>query len=713
MDNKYTQSPRLAVINSVLSQKHLQKALTDAYDAPIGSTKRIYAKAILNSMKKLAPKQDGQGGAGIQAPTTLLPPAQPVAPTVKNVIPAPLPPAPISKGMTLDSSGRVVPIPTGPLVKKPEAPPASSMPQIRIQQGQDITKLTPNTSPTQKPKITLPQYSDPTSDQSAGLFSDASSRTSVTDLLPQAYKAPTAPVKGPFDIKKAPVLGEKTPEPAPVAGPQKQTSSLGNGILDSSGMSDKDILNKFHPPKTPDKAPETTEKTEQPYVSDGTLQGDLKQIDPDLIGGPAYFINKKMKDAGYGSQQDWLLKKDEELKEKLGMNLAQDRMERLKGMDSTFETRAKEWVAGKDEAIKAIDAQMLALQKSVPDNVSLDPATKGIYDAQMDYLTIMKGKQQGRYDQYVAQAKAEFKSDLDNATTAYEKLKARYDLQMASANADWKDYHDSLLQDFTFLSGMPQAAANYNSARINQVTEGIKQQEALNALKGSTNSDDAYMAWLGDSKKISAFTQKLGDPKTPDAFSRDPEGVRTALETSGVDAAYMAKHYVESVNGAIDTYLDPSKSQLSKLEIGNNANTILNDFSKVAESMMGSENPDVKNQGVVLKQLLVKKTPKTLTNYLDDQTSLVSALKSLIKFKSPNDMGDDKKSDFISKYAATINTTVLDNLWETHKQNATGIAQEGGEKFYAPKTGNLGKESLDSLKATVLDVISPLYEKST
>lgn len=226
------------------------------------------------------------------------------------------------------------------------------------------------------------------------------------------------------------------------------------------------------------------------------------------------------------------------VKEEFTINQQQDNLRKLseRGLDIT--DNLQEYIDGRDEYLKRIDSMINTAKSSMIDMDLANPYVSSKMNQYMNYLYILKGKQNKRYANFLDSAIREHNFSLVRAQNAYDSSYQRFEEEFNSRKSIAEE-------DYNRLDAMLQEM--YNNAEGRQKKEydmGILEQQYLKAVKENSRLGFDLLS-PGDMDEINTFERMAGVTlpdevwahifmfaRTPDKRSRLMRALQSELKSN-------------------------------------------------------------------------------------------------------------------------------------------------------------------------------------
>jgi hypothetical protein len=669
MQDKELSKKKSDLLHSIMNNPKLAKSFSEAFSAPIGSTKRDQAKSLFSIMKKIGGvRADGQGGpfgsgmdtpggyGAYQAPSSQLT-VSPFQDYSNLMI---FPPAGKLKGAF---GGMKLPEP------KPADTGVKSTPSYQPQP--DFLSGLNNTWGNQWDTVSN-KLSKNISNMS-GAYSTPSPSNQFPNLSLSDLPAPTT---------KKPITGltgayEDVPQTGwnPYSSVQAQLDSMKSkqtptGEVASTGSTEG--LGPYYPDATQD-----TKQEDTPTYTDSTPPVDstepkLTGIQADAAkavaeGTGAGFFAKGIVDEKFGGSLDAYMNAfDEKIRTHFNLTGLETELSNLKAQKKNLIPTMQNYIRGRDKYLSFIDKMIEKTEGTLMSRDMGNPAVAASYNKYMTYLYTLKGRQNQRYGNFLNSAISDYNADLERASSNYENVYKQYsdmmNRQTNIATTEYNALYNSLTDLYTSLEGAPTRQATLEALQIQNSLNTIKAAKDLLALSGNTNIDyfkdlKTYSDNVTDNDGNLSL-EKLGAGGLAGFFAEiaytkgDPQAAAKAINTA------MANSILNNPGdlGQIQKFKDMIAS-LSLVEGGDQlASMISPSLNKASEGLM--------------------------SNYILNNISRVkNATKDLVKGGWFGEPGLNNKEKWLDKND-DLDSDVLEDLF-TLTQNATasGAYATNPEKF--------------------------------
>lgn len=612
-NNKYLQS--------LLNNPKTSKIFFEAWDSPVGSSKRAQAGAIITSLKRSQQKKsmDGQGGPGIfSTPGMYNTPGIELKNTQGNT------------GINNNSMNSVY----SQINTSSTQPYFTNTPPV----------ILPN-APTPNKKLGFMDAPIPRAVK-GGLALGAAGLTGLLNTI----------LKGPGNLEDQLIYGitkgftppdkevkKPTPDEGPLAGLKNKLQTTAGKALypsisyptlyDKSTAQTKQYTGGGMTPYTPSEGDKTSSTTMeaptqeklpeqlQPYeelvnmtkegltqlptsIVKSNIMADvekLKALRPDLSEDDLYVA------AGMG---DYIKKEQEVLRDKLGLDKLYEEQKNLINAGKFVQKDLTNYIQGRDEYTKKIDTIINdENSRFLSSSLSADPEYQRVHKQQLDLMYSLKGAQNKRYIDLVNDATDAYNARVDDVNNQITLKEKQYsdELQLLPTIAQEK-YND--------ISNTVDSFINYYVNEINNGGSSTLQIQGIDAAKNAA-SDAIAAGTIPDlSKSWATFSPLFLVNKTGEFMTSGiPQKVSAAIKINGANPK------------SISTFLASQIDQIS-----NNSST--SDEDKI------NKLNEIKNAMIELKKSggdqLLRQNGITSDLFYNAVSALKYPLESYVKTNSPN-----------------------------------------------------------------------------
>lgn len=284
-----------------------------------------------------------------------------------------------------------------------------------------------------------------------------------------------------------------------------------------------------------------------------------------LFPGAEDFFGKSLADAKKETSD--LLKKE------YGVDELKNEVLNITKRNSTLKTDATNYIKGKDEYVKALDAKLNeANDRFLSGDVS-DPALQKSYENYKNYLTVLKGRQEQSYQDYLQQTIDMASSELQTLSNSYTSAVNAFNEAITSENASTEEQYNNIKTALTGMYTSLEAAENTNMTKaMNYLTLAQSNLNMLKLLDGSgisytpeEESDLHDLAKTALTTEIKVGTNTINIPKPTinlydEISSRDASAARIFLD----EYSSALQNYISS-GEATPEGIDSYKTQISSL----------------------------------------------------------------------------------------------------------------------------------------------------
>lgn len=172
------------------------------------------------------------------------------------------------------------------------------------------------------------------------------------------------------------------------------------------------------------------------------------------------------------------------------------RLSELKGMSGNFVETLTEYMAGRDEYSKVIDKMIDSAKSGLMSVDMSDKASVDEYNNNLNYLYTLKGRQNGRYSNYLKASVADYEADVATAQANYDTFyKQAGEILNQQNTLDQATYNDLMTRGaaiYTELSDAPAKALNFKI--LNQQYIAAGGQSVIDGIEGGVVTNPKYPA---------------------------------------------------------------------------------------------------------------------------------------------------------------------------------------------------------------------------
>lgn len=170
--------------------------------------------------------------------------------------------------------------------------------------------------------------------------------------------------------------------------------------------------------------------------------------------------------------------------------LANERMNLIKS-GSTLTTDLTDYIRGRDTYIKSVDGMIDGVKNNMKTGLS-DPASQAANKTYLDYLSVLKGRQNKRYIELLNSSITQHDAVMADITNQYNTTFQNYQNELATETALTTDRYNQMYNDLSALYTLVQNGPT-------MAREAAMQEEQLNAIRAKALTDE-----LDNEKKLSA-----------------------------------------------------------------------------------------------------------------------------------------------------------------------------------------------------------------
>lgn len=404
------------------------------------------------------------------------------------------------------------------------------------------------------------------------------------------------------------------------------------------------------------------------------------------------------------SVSEEIAKMDDKLKKLYNIDELNSRLLAMGTSDQVLKDM-NQFVKDKDQYVKAVDASLdrMKTARGLSTTV-LDPEAQKAYEAGLSYLTVLKGRQETRYQDYVKAAHDSWTANYNAVLGHYQQNAKLYEDALTQGTAITKERYDmirqSLEQDYQNLYSLPEKVMTLEASKASMLNSTAN---TVVSTVGNTGAVDTkgYMDWKKDyGTPMRDMVLSSGDKWLKDV---DPNGYLGGTENPELAILFYSDLYGDAlINIKSDT-----SGTMTDQERADSAFRILDTATRQAKAFRAwipnITDPYKAQQAEIQIQNLEKRIAESRNSAVRSELSgrgdtLRAAAKALMKYKDPAKMTDDRKAEWKAS-ASGIPFGVLDAMWDQWKLWGS---QPGNASMFSPVTGNIDKAPADEIIAAVV-----------
>ena len=272
--------------------------------------------------------------------------------------------------------------------------------------------------------------------------------------------------------------------------------------------------------------------------------------------GSAFALNTANKMYG-GGLQEYITNLDTKLQNQFNLPALETQLSQLKDAGTNLVPTLQTYMAGRDTYLKSINDMIDKTKDGLANLDAGNPNVMNSYNRQLTYLYDLKGKQEGRYQNFLNSAISDYNADLSKVTNAYTTAKNAYTTAMTSqgtmAQNDYNNLVTTLTNAHAELENAPTKAANL---AILQQQAGISNLNTINngINSGITTNPNYWPDVTNYSKQIT--NGGTGTDKDALNFTNIPANGLIGLYTQNVVAGGDEMAMTESIRRGLKATLD-------------------------------------------------------------------------------------------------------------------------------------------------------------
>lgn len=426
-------------------------------------------------------------------------------------------------------------------------------------------------------------------------------------------------------------------------------------------------------------------------LADSTNSGNLGYSSSNLTGAPGsgpYAYGSALARASLGGKTKIQVATDNYNEYLKSIEPLELELSNMKAGATNFVPTLTAYMQGKDQYSKALDSMIQTAKDSLLSVDMSDPASAREYNNNMNYLTTLKARQNGRYGNYLNSAVADYEADLTKMQNKVNNFKTNATNIMNQKNAIAVSTYDNAMalgaEAWTAMDNAPTKLYNQQLLQLQTIELNKK---ILGSINGSTTDPD-YPKNLSEALKKISIDNGVNGIGTGTLDT-------TKIGADGLLGLYLQDEYAgiktESTSEAIRTVLantlqassnDPKKvAEIRKMiEILRNSATRYDDEASVAKITRWADYLSIGLQTPI---------SQALSGYIKENlTEIKSAAKDLVSeggFFSSRKAGIQDKAGWMKDHSS-LDSDFLENLYDTINKN---VGQ--GTEYTADPMGYINK----------------------
>lgn len=236
------------------------------------------------------------------------------------------------------------------------------------------------------------------------------------------------------------------------------------------------------------------------------------------------------------------------------------------------------YVKGKDQYLRFIDDMIRKQEENFKNIDTTNPSQYDTYKQSIEYLYLLKGRQENRYSNFLKSATADYEAEVARAQANYDSVSNRLQTaitqEAAIAQEDYNNLYNRALALATEAKGAEAAAYTTGilKAQYTTATKGI-----LDSVPGA-QTNNAYLAEAAGWEKLLSVNKGVGDPTTGTIDF-------TKIPANGLSGLYYQNQYATGDPAAITeairrvfatTLANPETSAADKAKINSMVQDLIN-----------------------------------------------------------------------------------------------------------------------------------------
>lgn len=375
--------------------------------------------------------------------------------------------------------------------------------------------------------------------------------------------------------------------------------------------------------------------------------------------------------AGLQGQVDALA---DRLKEEYKLDELGNQYKELMNSNATFSTDLTDYIKGRDTYIESVNGMIDSVKSSMKTGLS-DPGTVAANKTYIDYLSVLKGRQNNRYidllNNSIERHDAKLKMIADDYNSKFAMYKEELAQGTAITTATYNQMYTDLSNAWTLYSQGPALALQADKLRADTAKTWAESLKITAEAGGSTGGGKGF---IEEAKKISSEfmdTSAAGGGKFfPNINLKAKLEAALANGTSLNAINYLMQTGVQNTAGAGLDDVDNLKRQLASFKEKDNQGVSIDQMmvdhgyvdSKTGQPLSFSD-----DMLAALNQSSYKSVNSTIAGA---STDIKAAIDWLVKYDAKKISG--KKADFIKSFGGkNIDSRVLSALWDYYVTTVT------------------------------------------
>ena len=685
------------LMKSIMSNPKMARSFRDAMAAPIGSTKREEAKSILSIMKKVGGlRNDGMGGPfdGLMSPSNQSSPISttpstsyyifPSAPKLKSTTTTPATTSdPITDIKNMFSSNPILKS-VGNTISTAIKPPVITNTQS-VSNSSNMSPAPTTTIKTNQPNMSMAPVANANmsmANGSVGYSAPAPTQTQPTNTetikkLQSDLNNKNAGQPGWVPLAVDGIMGPKTTAAqsfVPISTSNNDTVNVPGNTGGATRSFDTDTTNTNN---TNTGTPSVNYKSDAAQaIKEGT--------------GPGLFAMTEANAKFGGSLDQYINNLDEKLQKDFNLEPLELQLSNLKAESENFIPTLVSYMKGKDQYSSAIDKMIDEAEGQLLDTNMADPFTANQYQNYMTYLYTLKGRQDGRYANYLNSAVSDYNADVTKLQSNYDNVYKRYTdaltRQGTIAQNEYNTLYTTMADLYTNLENAPIKAQN---AKI------LQQQIDANNIALLQNGVDSGSLYPDYYKDIETFSKNITDKDGVLLADQIGAGGLAGLFNEAVNLSGEPKKALavaKAINLAMSKGLASSTDKIGDLA---KYKKLVSDLSQIEG---GQDMADM-----ITPSLNSASYPLVSDYVLQNLSTIKNAAKQLVEGKSSffgkNTEPGLKDEAGWKKNFSSLNSSVLDDLYNHAQINYSGNPSDYVSTLFS---GSNDKDIANKLTSSIM-----------
>jgi hypothetical protein len=333
-----------------------------------------------------------------------------------------------------------------------------------------------------------------------------------------------------------------------------------------------------------------------------------------------------------------------------------DKLFDLQQRDLTIEDDFKSYIRGKDEYLGDIDKLLDGAETKIANMDTSNPYVAQRMQMYVNYLTILQGRQNKRYIDFLDSGITKHKNDMDSATNVYNR-------SIEQANKEYQEIGTVTAESYNMMKTMLEDIYNNIESREDRQIKldewETKKSDAVldSAYKMLRNQKiEAEIYGVGVNKEVNASTAKMfrdmysrgeNDDGTINFSIYDPGSIRNSASLAGQNEDYAVNAFMDDMgytvfksteNGSLNQFERFKKSMVQDLgskivdvdKLTEAEQAEYNKFSEEEKAIFEASNNENLNDFVRMHTKLQKNVQEGIKDYFSSTEDKIKELRMAI-----------------------------------------------------------------------------------